>query len=408
MTNPLEPLERRVRQRTALERQLVDTKTRRRQVEAEMVAYRQFDMDEATSKISSLHYELDAKRQSVSRLTEQHQSITRDLATMESQASSPLMVIRYFSKPQVELRKRIAEIKDRASRVHLEIERGESERRSISEAVDSVLKDVSRFSKFDLDGAIASVSEYQRSEGKITADIGRLASEIADIEAKAGAHIKEYERLQREVRQLNVRIAQAEQFDQSLSSASNGYERAKIHEECERQFGDGSPKKILRDAKAQLRTLNNNIPKLEQRIKSTIAKSEMTVRHLIIDGNNACYDGGQFIQLRAVSALVKWVRNSFKTTIVFDASIRRNLRADDADIRRYLGSSASVYVAPTKTAADEYILKLAGADPHTYVLSNDRYAEFHDYDAVAAGRVLRFLIADGRIMVNDLDLSAPI
>lgn len=84
------------------------------------------------------------------------------------------------------------------------------------------------------------------------------------------------------------------------------------------------------------------------------------------------------------------------------------MKSDDAGIERIIGRSAEIYVAPTRSGADEYILRLADGHPGSYVLSNDRFAEFGDYDVVQSGRLLRFLIADNRIMVNDLDLAIPL
>ena len=81
------------------------------------------------------------------------------------------------------------------------------------------------------------------------------------------------------------------------------------------------------------------------------------------------------------------------------------LRTDTQGVERTLGTSVNTHVAPTKTAADEYLMKLADQDSNTFILSNDRFAEYHDYDVVKSGRVLRFLIAGGKIMANDIDIS---
>lgn len=408
MTNILEPLERRKRQRTALERQLEAGKAKRKHIETELLAHSQFNMSDATSELSRLHYDLSTRQNSLGQFGVQISSINYNIKKLESQASSPLMFITYLSKPQVDLRKRISELRSRDAAVKLEVARLESECKDIQNNAQRVSEEVSRFSKFDVLGANKEIEHLNVSENDLVHDLRKVTAEISGILDKAGSHIDEYDRLRQEARNLSAQISKAEQLDLELSHASNGYERAKIHEQCEAQLGDGSPKRILRDARGKLRSVNNNIPKLERRIKEAIQKSERIVSHLIIDGNNACYDSGTFIQLRAVRAVINWARDDLKITVVFDSSIRRNLKADDADIRRYLGASASVYVSPTKTGADEYILKLAGTDPHTFVLSNDRYAEFHDYEAVATERVLRFMIADDRIMVNDLDLAVPI
>lgn len=49
---------------------------------------------------------------------------------------------------------------------------------------------------------------------------------------------------------------------------------------------------------------------------------------------------------------------------------------------------------------------IAEKDKEAFILSNDRYAEYHDYDVVRSNRVIRHMIAEGRIMSKDLDVSA--
>ena len=68
MTNILEPLERRKRQRTALERQLEAGKAKRKHIEAELLAHRRFNMSDATYELSRLHYDLGTKQKSLAQL----------------------------------------------------------------------------------------------------------------------------------------------------------------------------------------------------------------------------------------------------------------------------------------------------------------------------------------------------
>ena len=133
----------------------------------------------------------------------------------------------------------------------------------------------------------------------------------------------------------------------------------------------------------------------------------MVVSHIIIDGNNACYERSQFIRMYALTHLVDELTKRYKVTVVFDASIRSHMKTDDAGIERIIGRSAPAHVAPTRTSADEYILRLAQSEQNAYVLSNDRFPEFSEYDAVKSGRLLRFLIANNKIMVNQLDICIP-
>ena len=79
-----------------------------------------------------------------------------------------------------------------------------------------------------------------------------------------------------------------------------------------------------------------------------------------------------------------------------------------AGVSRIPPPQRPTHVAPSKTAADEYLLKLVGKNKSTFILSNDRFGEYHDYDVVNSGRVLRFLIAGGKFIANDFDISVSI
>lgn len=150
-------------------------------------------------------------------------------------------------------------------------------------------------------------------------------------------------------------------------------------------------------------------PNLSGGFVTSLQKLHRNISHLLIDGNNACYEGGDlFIGLRAISALLRSLGAPYKITVVFDASIRSLLKTDPQGIERALGPTVSTHVVPSGTAADEYLLKLADKDDGAFILSNDRYAEYHDYDVVRSGRLLKFMIADGKLMVNDLDINVGI
>ena len=229
--------------------------------------------------------------------------------------------------------------------------------------------------------------------------------ELERIEEKIRPHSQELERLESELETFNSDIAKADRLDRDLTAAENSYERAMIHQECEKKFGSGSPRHVINDRRGKVRRLENNIPKLERRIRDELKKLDRTISHLVIDGNNACYEGQSFIGLRGISALLEALGDRFKVTVVFDATIRAMLQSDNQGIEKVLSPKAATHVAPTKTAADEYLMKLAGKDQSVFILSKDRFAEYHDYDVVKSRRVLRFLIADGKLMANELDIS---
>lgn len=258
---------------------------------------------------------------------------------------------------------------------------------------------------FNLNDAENRLSLIESEIDRIRTSQAGASDELTRVESKIHPHTQALDRLKSELDTLNANIVLANRFEQELSAASNGYKRAMIHKECEEKFGTGSPKQVINARRGKIRRLENNIPKLERRIRDELQKLDRTVSHLLIDGNNACYEGQSFIGLRAISALLLALGNRYKTTVVFDASIRSMLKSDTQGVERIIGPSVKTHVAPSKTAADEYLMKLAGKDKNTFILSNDRFAEYHDYDVVKSDRLLRFLVAEGRLMANDIDIT---
>ena len=370
-----------------------------------VAAYKNYDPEIEKRNVD----ELEMTRTNISReITDQEANTTeleRGLKGLNSAKVSPLSVFKYFSSEQKKIRAD-------ASRFVSDLSSSKQKLTNMQDALYRVREDISAARKRMSGHANFNLSDSEQQLSSLGQEIERLRAghavendELAWIESKIRPHTEELDRLKSEVAILKNDMASANRMDQDLSSASNSYERAMIHQECEQRFGTGSPKHVINGHRGKIRSLENNIPKIERRIFEELQKLERNIGRLLIDGNNACYEGQSFIGLRAISALLGELGGRYKTTVVFDASIRALLKTDAQGIERALGPSVNTHVAPSKTSADEYLLKLADHDDSTFILSNDRFAEYHDYNAVSSGRVLRFLIADGRIMSNDIDIS---
>jgi chromosome segregation ATPase len=334
--------------------------------------------------------------------------LVMQLKDVRSKKASPVLFWKFFEEEQKQLRAEAARLKRKANAV---VQRLENDNATLSETnsqAELTKKRLAAHDKFDLENTVRLLSGIPKSIDRTKADRAAASAELTLIETRIRPHVQEHERLQSEVSTLNSDIAGAEVFNRNLDAAPNGYERKKVHEQCESRFGTGRPVDVINDRRGKVRRLENNIPKLERRIREELEKSDRNIEHLLIDGNNVCYEGQTFIELRALIALLAALVDQFKITVVFDASIRSLLKASTQDIKRRLRPSITTHIAPTKTGADEYLLKLAGNIKSTFILSNDRYAEYYDFDAVKSGRVLRFLIADGKIMANDFDISVTI
>lgn len=401
----LEPLRRRRSRLERLADQVKALERGRDELQRAIADFKAFRPETEKGKIDSLEITATNLSRKIADQEVNTTNLNRRLHGANAAKVSPLVVWKYFTAEQKQLRSEAARLVSELASAKQQLSKDQGILDKVRSDINAARKRISDHANFDLNSSETRLSSLGPEIERLRAAHAADNAELLRIETKIRPHTQELDRLKSELATLNADIARANRFEQELSSAANSYERKMIHNACEEAFGKGKPKEVISDRRGKIRSLDNNIPKLERRIREELEKLERTIGHLLIDGNNACYEGQSFIGLRAISALVRGLGGRFKTTVVFDASIRAMLKTDTQGIERALGTSVNTHVAPTKSAADEYLLKLADQDNSAFILSNDRFAEYHDYAAVKSGRLFRFLIADGRLMANDIDVS---
>ena len=401
----LEPLRRRRSRLERLADQVKALERGRDELQRAIADFKAFRPETEKGKIDSLEITATNLSRKIADQEVNTTNLNRRLHGANAAKVSPLVVWKYFTAEQKQLRSEAARLVSELASAKQQLSKDQGTLDKVRSDINAARKRISDHLNFDLSGSEMRLSSLGPEIERLKAAHEADSAELVRIETKIRPHTQELDRLKSELATLNADIARANRFEQELSSAANSYERAMIHKECEEKFGTGSPKQVINDRRGKIRSLDNNIPKLERRIREELEKLERTIGHLLIDGNNACYEGQSFIGLRAISALLRELGGRYKTTVVFDASIRAMLKTDTQGVERALGTTVNTHVAPTKSAADEYLLKLADQDNSAFILSNDRFAEYHDYSAVKSGRVFRFLIAEGKLMANDIDIS---
>lgn len=216
---------------------------------------------------------------------------------------------------------------------------------------------------------------------------------------------------------LDHQYKSAERLQTKLDATSDGRDRRIIHEKCEREFGVGRPRQAMnelriemgrvdgeaRNLERQIERIDRDIAKTRDRIRAVAAVAAREIRALVVDGNNCCYEDSQFVGLAALHPMTTRLSERYSLIVVFDAAIRSQLGISDDAIRLAL-PKATVHVVANKTKADETILDSA-SDNETWIISNDRYAEYRERPAVRDGRLIRHEIVGGRILVHDLDVN---
>lgn len=237
-----------------------------------------------------------------------------------------------------------------------------------------------------------------------TPDLESLKNRATYLEEKLAEPVRALRTAQAERRDVKQKTALARGYLEDLENAPDSRARAKIHRSAESSIGDDKPSRFIASTKGKLDQLERQILKLEERVRTIVRQGTMDVRSLILDGSNLCHSGTERIGLFALRALNPYLLEGREVQAVFDASVVQLLGVSVERLKTEL-SPLPVHVAGDKSDADKVILRLAD-EPGTYVLSNDRFADYPDMAAVVADRIIGVEIIGGRrAIIDDLDID---
>jgi archaellum component FlaC len=266
-------------------------------------------------------------------------------------------------------------------------------------------KEIERYKDFDFDVKTTEHASIRRQLSQQKIYLQKISDRKQQVDNALAPILKQILDAEKKKVIANSIKSQAERYDEELSNARNSYERAIVHQDCDEIFGTGSPKKVVSQKASEVRRLDRDIEKLMQRAKMVADKASRHIQKLVLDGNNLCYQGDVFIGFSALKSLVPILSKEYKIVLVFDASIRRLLGMGDSDIRNALGNDIPVHIVATGVKADETIIDIAGGEKTTFIVSNDRFAEFNDKPALKDQRVIRHEIVSGQVLIHDLGIS---
>lgn len=260
---------------------------------------------------------------------------------------------------------------------------------------------------FDVLEAKAKVAALEQELSRLLPGLERLQERARKLDRILDELRQPLAGLEEQRRRLDRKIALAEEFEADLNSASSSQERAIIHQRCDSELNDASPGKAKRALLAHRRSIDRDIEKLQHRVQQEIERASYDIRELVIDGSNLCYRSGNvFIGLAALKAVVAALAGQYKITVVFDASMRKNLNMNSVDIESALAAAGVfTHIVASRQKADETILARAEDSDHTFVLSNDRYTDYPEKSAVRQNRVLRHEIIRDEVIIGALYLK---
>lgn len=430
----------------AVERAIKTLQRQRRDAESELERAANFSVEAAQAEIERLQSDLAACSQERDGLAADHGRLKAIEDQLKAKAGSLEDKARLGWDPTYWLSDKRAKAKERLKKHRKKVANQIEKVETAAKKLDSKSRDVKRLKatlsrkqreldqhlNFEPDDVRALIDKIDEEMPFREMERDDLRERKAEVDRRLKAPLAEIRKYEAQVEELHEKVsgleheqstwrrqvAEAERIDAELSRASNSYERAMLHQKCEEQFGKGSPSAVVRDARFQIRRIQSSldynerqinrvqrdIEKTQNRIKKLAEAAARDVRALVIDGKNCCFEGNQFIGLAALLPLTRALAQRYDVTVVFDASIRRDLGANDDALRAAL-PSAKVHVVASRAKADETLLD-AASDPSVWVISNDRFGDYRDKPPVRDRRIIRHEILHGRVLVHDLGVDA--
>jgi hypothetical protein len=291
-----------------------------------------------------------------------------------------------------------------AAELESEVHQQETHRQQILERLTEDQESMAEYAVFDRGQFVRRLDELAIEIDAGTFEAEALRPRSAALELDLEAPLALLMDSQARIQALQQDIAEAEALERKLNRASNSYEKAMVHQECERRFGAGSPSAVVRQTTTRIATANRDSSKLERRLRDISRRGSLDIRSVVVDGSNLCYEGDRLIGLFALRALCARLAGEVNITVVFDNSIRVRLGLPNDRVLRSQLPGIKVHVMASKRGADETILDLAD-EPTSFVVSNDNYSDFRDKAAVRDSRIIRHEIVNDRVLVRDLRID---
>lgn len=273
----LEPLRRRRSQVERLSDQVNALARGRKELQRAIDEYKLFQPEVEKGKIHSLEISATNISRKIADQEVNKTNLDRRLQGANAAKVGLLAVWKYFTAEQKQIRSEASRLASELSSARQQLSNDQGTLSKVREGINAGRKRISDHANFDLNGSEQRLSSLGQEIERLKAAHASANADLVRIEIRIRPHTQELDRLKSELANLNAEIARANRFEEELSSASNSYERAMVHKECEAKFGTGSPKQVVNDRRGKIRSLENNIPKLERRIRDELQKLERTI-----------------------------------------------------------------------------------------------------------------------------------
>lgn len=392
---------------SAMQRKIQSMEDEVRECSRQLAWYSIFNPDTEAETLAACKFESERIQSKIVGLKEKRASeaaLAEDLSRIAKLGLDPR---RWFSAERIQHAKQRDETRERLTQLNKVIDEQEIEAEKVLRSHQQRQAQLEKHSAIDPLELKSDLNALNSHLEQLRIEFANTLSDKQRVDALLSPMILEQRNLTIHLQSLQREVKLAESFDQRLSHASNGYEKKLVHDECSKTFdGEGRPGRVKQQKQREMLTTRRNLEKVEARLKQLVQLASRTISTLVIDGNNLCYEGGEFIGLDPLYAITNALAEDFRVIVVFDASIRKLLRMNDQQVAHGFPREVMVHVVASKQAADQTVLETASASD-AYVISNDRFRDFADKAAVSDQRLIRHEIVAGKVLIHDLNLAVP-
>ena len=326
----------------------------------------------------------------------------KEVKSLIGTAFNPL---NWFDSEQKELKVRLNVVSKELHSKESQIDRARNSLSKIQSSISDTVEKLEKYKSFNRQQTSNNLNVATYKIAELENEFSQVSKLKNKVEIELRPIINQISGYESNIATAKDHIRRAEPMNQRLDEAENSYERAIIHQECEKLFGDGSPSKVIRKQEVLIRQYEKDLDKARRRALEVGKKAARDIRKIVIDGNNLCYEGGNFVGLEPLIALTRGLHQQYEVIVVFDSAIRSQVKSNDNVIRAQFEVGVKVHVVASKQLADDTILSVASNNKFCYVISNDRYGEYREKEAVVDSRIIRHEILDRRVMIHDLNFN---
>lgn len=362
------------------------------------------NLEDLSYNIAVLSKKNDKKQKEVKELREMNSKKIEDLKILDQKIKSHFSPQYYFSGSQKTLRLErktlISSVDNLSSILVLKIK----SKTKLNAKINKFQSDIKRYTLLNLQSLKEESEKNIQFLKRLTQEANSILIKKNKVASKLKPITDELSRIDLEIEKTNSIIVKAQNYNAKLDNAFNARERAIIHQECKHYLGDGKPNNIIRRNSGLIKMHQRDLEKLLVRAKKISDKVIRKIDTVVIDGNNMTYENSKFIGIKALLSSTQILEKDYKVIVIFDSEIRSMLKKSSRSISEEFGDFIKIHIVASKQKADETILDLVSGKLNSYVVSNDRFSDYFDKEAVKNKRILRHEIIDNSIFIHDLDL----